>query len=98
MITSKRTALYRLLDADGTLLYVGVTSNLGQRFYQHRQEKPWWSQVAGMMLTFYDTQPEAAEAERAAIRGETPLHNVRSTPRHGEVVLAALRRQGWVKT
>lgn len=88
-----RTALYRLLAADGTLLYVGITCKLGRRFSQHRHEKPWWSQVAGVMLSYYDSQAEAEEAETAAIRSENPLHNIRSTPRHGETVSAARKKR-----
>lgn len=88
-----RTALYRLYAADGTLLYIGVTDKLSRRFWQHRREKRWWPEVDGMRLAWYDNHAEAEEAERAAIRGEEPVHNIRSTPRHGEVMAEAQKRQ-----
>jgi predicted GIY-YIG superfamily endonuclease len=87
-----RTALYRLYATDGTLLYVGVTDKLSVRFYSHSREKRWWPEVAGMRIAWYPNHAEAEEAERAAICSEDPVHNVRSTPRHGEVIRAAQRR------
>jgi hypothetical protein len=90
---SNRTALYRLYAADGTLLYIGVTGKLSVRFYSHSREKRWWPQVAGMRLAWYANKAEAEEAERAAIFSEDPVHNVRSTPRFGEVIIAARIRQ-----
>jgi predicted GIY-YIG superfamily endonuclease len=89
-----RTALYRLYAADGTLLYIGVTGKLLVRFGHHRHEKRWWPQVAGMRIAWYPDKAEAEEAERAAICSEDPVHNIRSTPRHGEVIIAARLRQG----
>jgi hypothetical protein len=90
---NNRTALYRLYAADGTLLYIGVTGKLSVRFYSHSREKRWWPQVAGMRLAWYASKAEAEEAERAAIFSEDPVHNVRSTPRFGEVIIAARIRQ-----
>ena len=34
-----RTALYRLSDADGVLLYIGIARNPERRFAQHAAEK-----------------------------------------------------------
>lgn len=87
-----RTALYRLYAADGTLLYVGVTGKLSVRFYYHSREKRWWPQVYGKRITWYDQRAEAEEAERCAILGENPVHNVFHTPAQGEVIRAAQRR------
>ncbi|WP_371591635.1 GIY-YIG nuclease family protein (plasmid) [Streptomyces sp. NBC_00513] len=33
-----RTAVYRLYDAEGRLLYVGITMNLQQRLADHRRQ------------------------------------------------------------
>lgn len=89
-----RTALYRLYAADGTLLYIGVTGKLPVRFYYHSREKRWWPQVHGKRITWYDDRAEAEEAERCAILGEDPAHNVFHTPAQGEVIRAAQRRAG----
>jgi hypothetical protein len=41
-----RTALYRLYDETGQLLYVGITTYPPKRFVEHERDKPWWPQVA----------------------------------------------------
>ena len=87
-----RTALYRLYAADGMLLYIGVTGELSVRFYYHSREKRWWPQVHGKRITWYDDRAEAEEAERCAILGENPVHNIFHTPAQGEVIRAAQRR------
>lgn len=61
------TTLYRLYDADGGLLYIGIAGNPGRRFEQHAGDKPWWGQVARTELAHYPTRAEALDAERAAI-------------------------------
>jgi predicted GIY-YIG superfamily endonuclease len=77
------TALYRLYDAHGDLLYIGATDNLKGRFNQHRTEKPWWGEVARKTAAWYATRAEAFAAEDHAIACENPRHNIRSTIRAG---------------
>lgn len=86
------TVLYRLYAADGTLLYVGITDRLIQRFADHRHHSRWWPEVAGKAVTRYAARAEAEGAERAAIRDEDPVHNILGTPRHGEAIAAARKR------
>lgn len=69
------TALYRLLDAGGTLLYVGITFNPQARWRQHAKDKPWWSQVAEKKVEWFMARDEAEQAEARAIQGEWPRHN-----------------------
>ena len=38
------TCLYRVHDAQGGLLYVGIAGNPGRRFQEHAGTKPWWEQ------------------------------------------------------
>jgi hypothetical protein len=73
-IETARTALYRLYDREGVLLYVGITNMPNVRWAAHSL-KPWWKQVARKDLTWFDTRPPAASAEVRAIRAEHPLHN-----------------------
>lgn len=68
-------AVYRLYATDGTLLYVGVTGNLGSRFATHAKNASWWPQVARRTAVSYDTRTEALGAEAIAIRDEFPVHN-----------------------
>lgn len=73
------TALYRLYDPNGELLYVGVTGDLRTRFAQHAATKPWWSEVAKKTVTWHMTRGSALAAESAAIRTEQPHCNVLDT-------------------
>ena len=66
------TALYRLYDADGALLYIGVTRNTTQRWSQHRKDKTWWHQVARRNITWFASRSDALLAESRAILAESP--------------------------
>lgn len=70
------TALYRLSNADGELLYVGISSKPLQRWIQHSGDKAWWPKVGQFSLTWFDSLSEAAAMEAHAIRTERPVHNI----------------------
>lgn len=71
-----KTSLYRFYDADGALLYVGITSRGPYRWQEHEAHRAWWALVASSRVEHFEDRDEAASAERAAIRAEKPLHNV----------------------
>lgn len=70
------TALYRLFDADGKLLYVGIADDPHRRWVQHARDKAWWPEVTKKTADWFDSRSEAGEAEIKAIREELPLHNL----------------------
>jgi predicted GIY-YIG superfamily endonuclease len=73
---SERTALYRLYDAAGHLLYIGITTDQKTRFASHATYKSWWKQVARDDVTWLQgTWQEALATEAAAIRVEKPKFN-----------------------
>lgn len=74
------TALYRFFDADGALLYVGITADLEQRWTKHQSEKPWWPDVAEKTVAWHDDRPSALAAELEAIKTEAPRYNVAGSP------------------
>lgn len=74
-----RTALYRFFDADGALLYVGITADIEQRWSGH-QSKPWWPDVAEKTVQWHDDRPSALVAELEAIKTEAPRYNVAGSP------------------
>ncbi|WP_049566820.1 GIY-YIG nuclease family protein [Streptomyces sp. SBT349] len=76
---SAPTTLYRLYDAEGVLLYVGITANREQRWEGHRRSSSWWKQVARKELSSYPSRKLAVIAERNAVRKELPVHNVEYT-------------------
>lgn len=75
-----RTALYRLFDEGGVLLYVGITVNPEERWIDHERTKSWWPQVAEKRIEWLDDRPTALTVELTAIKTEHPLHNVVGTP------------------
>lgn len=70
------TALYRLRDQEGWLLYVGITDNPERRWKDHAKDKPWWPEVADRSIDWLPSRAHAIAAEAAAIRTERPRHNV----------------------
>lgn len=80
-LDDKPTALYRLYDAGGTLLYIGISHQPEVRFEQHAGQKEWWPLVARREIEWFDDRPAAGRAEAAAIRAEDPEHNGTYSPR-----------------
>jgi GIY-YIG catalytic domain len=76
VVRQGRTALYRLYDAEGELLYVGISQNPDVRWGQHSQNKPWWPAVEERKIEWHETRAAAAVAEKAAIRTERPYWNL----------------------
>jgi GIY-YIG catalytic domain len=69
--------LYRFFDAEDALLYVGLTINPGKRFEKHRATKPWWEDVARIVMERHADIAALRAAERVAIKTEKPRHNIR---------------------
>jgi predicted GIY-YIG superfamily endonuclease len=76
---NKPTCVYRVYDVAGRLLYVGMTKNPRGRFAQHNA-RPWWPDADVIYLAWFPNRTEALNAERHAIRDESPIHN-RTRPR-----------------
>ncbi|MGW2256099.1 GIY-YIG nuclease family protein [Kitasatospora sp. NPDC001660] len=72
---STRTALYRLYDAGGQLLYVGITTRPRYRWTEHARDKQWWPQVVNKTIEWHEDRSQALAAESAAIAEERPIHN-----------------------
>ena len=69
-------SLYRMYDAHGTLLYVGITQRRMQRFHEHSASQSWWSQVARIDVEHHPDRAAVEAAERHAIQTEDPHYNV----------------------
>ena len=72
------TALYRFFDADKRLLYIGITGQPRERWPVHRRKAVWWPRAAFVAVEIHDTEWQALDAERAAIKAENPQFNKRS--------------------
>lgn len=80
--------LYRFFDADRTLLYIGISARLNERWRQHSREKGWFRQIRSATIEHYDSRAEVEAAEIAAIKAEGPKWN----DRHNNPIPISLRR------
>jgi prevent-host-death family protein len=80
-LDEERTAVYRLYDEAGRLLYIGISYQPEVRFEQHSELKSWWADVARREIEWFDDRPTAAAAEALAIRTEDPEYNGTYSPR-----------------
>ncbi len=69
------TAVYRLFDATGRLLYVGIGYDYLRRWKAHAKTKTWWPQVVHRDVIWFDNRLDAAYEESRAIDNESPIHN-----------------------
>lgn len=77
--------LYRLRDAQGRLLYVGITWNLKVRMQGHaRYGAAWFGAVASTETEEYPTREAARKAELVAIETERPAINFMDAAEHAE--------------
>lgn len=93
------TTLYRWFDANGKLLYVGITCDPGARFRTHMDEAQWWAEAVTCRLERYSTRVEALTAELHAIQTEAPTYNLSGRLgriRAGHAKGRAVMRLGWV--
>lgn len=84
-----KTALYRHFNADGALLYVGISSNPLKRLDAHVKGSSWVQEIETVSLLWFDSREEASDAEREAISSEGPLHNIQCA-RGGDTPVAEL--------
>lgn len=73
-MASERTALYRHFDAEGVLLYVGISRSAAARLASHEQSN-WDQQIARVDVQWFENRAAALRAERKAIATEKPRHN-----------------------
>jgi predicted GIY-YIG superfamily endonuclease len=85
-ISTRKTVLYRHLDADGALLYVGITCDPVNRLSNHKACSPWAESIASVTMQWFDCRDDAAAAERIAIRNENPLFNTDYAIRGGNPI------------
>lgn len=73
-------AVYRLYDADGRLLYVGISDAPEVRWKDHERLTDWWHLVVTKDVQWCDNRRLAEAVERKAIETEDPIHNSRHAP------------------
>lgn len=70
-----KTALYRHFDANGELLYVGISINPNSRSASHKSSSDWFSQIHRIDVEWHETRELALEAEKRAIQNGQPKRN-----------------------
>lgn len=69
-----KTSLYRHFDADGRLLYVGISKNAVARLNGH-SAKSWYGEIASVTIEHHKSRAHALYAEALAIQDEGPIYN-----------------------
>jgi hypothetical protein len=75
-LKNRRTCVYRHFDADGTLLYVGITSSSSRRESGHLLNSLWHGMSASRTEEWFPNRADAEAAEVKAIKDEEPLFNI----------------------
>lgn len=88
------TAVYRLLNEQRTLIYVGISYDPPRRLTEHRMLRPWAAEIAHSIIEWYDTRREAERVELFLIENEFPVHNIIGTPLHAAALRIASVRGG----
>lgn len=70
--------VYRHFSLDGELLYIGSSINVSQRTKAH-VGKIWFSEIANITLEHHQNRRDALDAERKAIKSESPKYNIMHT-------------------
>lgn len=74
----QQTFLYRYFDAEGVLLYVGITSDIETRGSDHARSSKWHYLSKSRTVEEFGTREEALAAECTAIEAENPKFNVQA--------------------
>jgi len=87
--------LYRLYDAEGALLYIGISYSAIARYAQHKETQPWIGLVARIEVEPLGDvdRREAQRLERQAIHAQKPKHNVVHNGRTARFPSVAIQRQ-----
>lgn len=75
-MADRKCALYRHFDADGALLYVGISFRPLIRTKQHSAVSGWTDQIANITIEYFPNRREAMVAEVMAVQTEGPRYNI----------------------
>lgn len=93
--------LYRHLDKEGRLLYVGISYRTIERLVGgHKQASHWFDQVARIEIERFPSREEALKAEGRAIENEKPLFNIATDTKRGNACLSdavKAEKAVWIK-
>jgi hypothetical protein len=71
----RQASVYKLYDAMGILVYVGVSTHGMRTIQQDTQTRPWWPEVASVQVENFPTRKLAQDRERYLIINDQPRYN-----------------------
>jgi len=74
---AKPTQLYRHFNAEGQLLYVGVSLRSMKRLAEHKNNSDWFNEITRVDIEHFSDRKTAMDAERKAVQEENPKYNKR---------------------
>ena len=74
--------LYKHYDANGDLLYVGITVSTIRRTREHIKRAEWYDQIVRIEISRFISREDAIKAEEVAIHVEKPRFNKQKVERH----------------
>jgi predicted GIY-YIG superfamily endonuclease len=84
--------VYVFRDAEGQVLYVGLSVRIADRLARHSRRKDWWEQATSIELVHCESYEEMVETETRLIRELGPRHNVHKNTRERE---RRMPLEGW---
>jgi len=76
-LSEEQCALYRHFNAQGVLLYVGISLRPLTRTREHITLSGWANEITNVAIEYLPTRKEAMAAEAKAVIEENPLYNIR---------------------
>lgn len=71
----KPCALYRHFNAEGVLLYVGISNDPDERIKAHKRTAHWFADIHSITVEWHVGLSKVLALEKDAIKKERPLHN-----------------------
>ena len=87
------TELYRHFNAEGELLYVGISLNTVARLVAHQNSSEWFGDIASITIEKVENRDAAETAEIAAIKAEAPKSNCRHAAEQAATVIKPPKRK-----
>lgn len=83
--------LYKHFDANGLLLYVGITNNPRTRHLGHKRDSEWFYLSRRFVCFKRETKAECEHEEMLAIQNEKPLYNIQYKNNNKDIDIASVQ-------
>lgn len=87
------TELYRHFDAQGNLLYVGISLSTVGRLSQHKDHSHWFKEISNVTIERFPTRQDALKAEQLAVQSENPKCNINLKKKEKELKIETEKRK-----